>query len=1330
MALQIRRGTEATRTSITPAQGELIYTTDEKKLFVGDGTTAGGVAITATTASIRAAISAVDAGGDGSFTYNNSTGVFTYTGPSAEQVRAHITAGSGISITGGAVSSTITQYTDTLARQSVSVTDAGGDGSMSYNNSTGVLTYTGPSASEVRAHLSAGTGLTYSSGQFAIDGTVATKTYADNAATAAASAVIDAAPATLDTLNELAAALNDDANFATTITTSIGTKLATSDFTTTANTYLGTKTTDNLTEGTTNKYFSNTLARGAVSVTDSGGDGSLSYNNTTGVFTYTGPSATDVRAHFTASTGISITDGAISSTITQYTDSGARAAISVTDAGGDGSLSYNNTTGVFTYTGPSASDVRAHFSAGTGISITSGSIAVDTTTIATKTYADTAASAAASSAVAAVIDTAPGTLDTLNELAAALGDDANFATTITTSIGTKLATADFTTTANTYLGTKTTDNLTQGTTNKYFSDTLARGAFTASTGISITSGAISSTITQYTDALSRAAVSVTDSGGDGSLSYNNTTGVFTYTGPSATDVRAHFSAGSGITITDGVVANTQTQYTDTAARAAVSVTDSGGDGSLSYNNTTGVFTYTGPSASDVRAHFSAGTGITITSGAIATTITQYTDTLARAAVSVTDAGGDGSLSYNNTTGVFTYTGPSAAEVRAHISASTGISITDGAISSTITQYTDTAARTSVSVTDAGGDGSLSYNNTTGVFTYTGPSATDVRAHFTGGTGITITSGSIAVDTTTIATKTYADSAASAAVAAVIDTAPATLDTLNELAAALGDDANFSTTITTSIGTKLATADFTTTANTYLGTKTTDNLTEGTTNKYFSNTLARGAFSASTGISITSGAISSTITQYTDALSRAAISVTDSGGDGSLSYNNTTGVFTYTGPSAAEVRAHISASTGISITDGAISTTITQYTDTLARAAISVTDSGGDGSLSYNSTTGVFTYTGPSAAEVRAHISASTGISITDGAISSTITQYTDALSRAAVSVTDSGGDGSLSYNNTTGVFTYTGPSATDVRAHFSAGTGITITSGVIATTITDTNTTYGISAETVAGGVNLRLTGSDSSTDNVKLAEGSNITLTRTDADTITIAATASGVTSVSGTATRITSSGGATPIIDLATTAVTPATYGSASLIPVVTVDAYGRITGVTTASNPQGTVTSVGGTGTVNGLTLTGTVTSTGNLTLGGTLSLVSPPAIGSTSPNTGAFTTLSSTGTLTFKNPIETVYSLGTTGGTVAPDPANGSVQSITLNSALTLNAFTNPTAGESMTLIITGGTAYTSITSTMKFAGGDKTLTGTAGCIDIVSIYYDGTNYYASISKGFA
>lgn len=53
-------------------------------------------------------------------------------------------------------------FTQARARQSISVTDTGGDGSLSYNNSTGVITYTGPSDAEVRSHFSGGTGVTYS----------------------------------------------------------------------------------------------------------------------------------------------------------------------------------------------------------------------------------------------------------------------------------------------------------------------------------------------------------------------------------------------------------------------------------------------------------------------------------------------------------------------------------------------------------------------------------------------------------------------------------------------------------------------------------------------------------------------------------------------------------------------------------------------------------------------------------------------------------------------------------------------------------------------------------------------------------------------------------------------------------------------------------------------------------------------------------------------------------------------------------------------------------------------------------------------------------------
>lgn len=122
--------------------------------------------------------------------------------------------------------------------------------------------------------------------------------------------------------------------------------------------------------------------------------------------------------------------------------------------------------------------------------------------------------------------------------------------------------------------------------------------------------------------------------------------------------------------------------------------------------------------------------------------------------------------------------------------------------------------------------------------------------------------------------------------------------------------------------------------------------------------------------------------------------------------------------------------------------------------------------------------------------------------------------------------------------------------------------------------------------------------------------------------------------------------VFSITNTGVSASTYGSASSVPVLAINAQGQVTsasssaiaiaasqvtsgaftvaqggtgatdaataltnlGAYPASNPNGytsntgTVTSVAGTGTVNGLTLTGTVTTSGSLTLGGTLTNVS--------------------------------------------------------------------------------------------------------------------------------
>ncbi len=160
----------------------------------------------------------------------------------------------------------------------------------------------------------------------------------------AVSDLVDSAPGALDTLNELAAALGDDANFSTTVTNAIATKATTS-----------------------------TLSAVATS-----GD-------------YTDLSNRPTIP--TALTDVGVTDGS------------------------NGQVLSTDGSGTFTFVDSyDDADVSSYLSNnGYGTS---------------------------SSIVASIVDSAPGALDTLNELASALGDDANFSTTVTNSLALKANTAD------------------------------------------------------------------------------------------------------------------------------------------------------------------------------------------------------------------------------------------------------------------------------------------------------------------------------------------------------------------------------------------------------------------------------------------------------------------------------------------------------------------------------------------------------------------------------------------------------------------------------------------------------------------------------------------------------------------------------------------------------------------------------------------------------------------------------------------------------------------------------------------------------------------------
>ena len=223
--VQWRRGTTTQHNSFTGAAGEVTVDTTLDTLRVHDGSTAGGIRIAKfseiTSGDITAVVAGTGLSGgatSGSATLNLShLGLESLSDPNDDQIvfwddsagaTAFLDIGSGLSISGTTLSSSITQYADSDARGSISVTDSGGDGSLAYNSSTGVITYTGPSASEVRAHISAGTGVGISSGEISIGQAVATSsnvTFANVAATGNVTITgnldVNGTTTTLDTTN-------------------------------------------------------------------------------------------------------------------------------------------------------------------------------------------------------------------------------------------------------------------------------------------------------------------------------------------------------------------------------------------------------------------------------------------------------------------------------------------------------------------------------------------------------------------------------------------------------------------------------------------------------------------------------------------------------------------------------------------------------------------------------------------------------------------------------------------------------------------------------------------------------------------------------------------------------------------------------------------------------------------------------------------------------------------------------------------------------------------------------------------------------------------------
>jgi len=276
-------------------------------------------------------------------------------------------------------------------------------------------------------------------------------------------------------------------------------------------------------------------------------------------------------------------------------------------------------------------------------------------------------------------------------------------------------------------------------------------------------------------ALTDLSVTSLAAAGSGTLTYDNITGIFQYTPPDlstyiTTETNDLTSAVTWANVPDiNITESSVTQH-----QAALSITESqisdlgsyitladlsvsadataSGSGGLAYNNSTGVFTYTPPDLSSYieLADLSVGAPAAASgSGAIAydvfTGVFTYTppDVLGNFSVVSNPASGNGTLTYTDSTGVFTYTPPDLSsyltsytetnDLTASVTwtnvppaniTETAVTQHQGAILITESQITNLGNYTtlsSFSITNnpppIGGTGSLTYNNSTGVFTF-------------------------------------------------------------------------------------------------------------------------------------------------------------------------------------------------------------------------------------------------------------------------------------------------------------------------------------------------------------------------------------------------------------------------------------------------------------------------------------------------------------------------------------------------------------------------------------------------------------------------------------
>tara|TARA_Y100001937_G_scaffold128345_1_gene204142 strand:+ start:3336 stop:5033 length:1698 start_codon:yes stop_codon:yes gene_type:complete len=289
-------------------------------------------------------------------------------------ISANIEAGTGLSksVSGGQITfavdansdeisegSSNLYYTDSRSRSAISLETVSSPDSnlMKYNSSTGEMKVL---LSDITSEFTAGTGLSYSNGEYALDAD------SDDITEGSSNLYFTQARARGAVSGGTGLSYNSGTGaFAINLTggTGIGISGSTISFN---------GDSDDVSEGSSNLYFSQARARASIQA-DSAAGNLLSYSNSSGDLLV---STASVRGAFSGGTAIGITDGTIAfngstSDVSEgsnqyFTQARARGAVSAESVSSPDAnlLQYNSSTGAFKVL---LSDVVGEFTAGTGL---------------------------------------------------------------------------------------------------------------------------------------------------------------------------------------------------------------------------------------------------------------------------------------------------------------------------------------------------------------------------------------------------------------------------------------------------------------------------------------------------------------------------------------------------------------------------------------------------------------------------------------------------------------------------------------------------------------------------------------------------------------------------------------------------------------------------------------------------------------------------------------------------------------------------------------------------------------------------------------------------